>query len=302
MTMTRTASAIAVLVLLVTGRAPSHAQAPPAPGPASSAALPTADRILERYEQSLGGAAALAKVQTRIVHSRRFQDIGPPEDHYLVRTSQRPSLSIMKHVSLDNQFLFWLNGCDGTTGWQRTDKGDIQNSPTSTGGICQNRLAYYGYFVFDLAMMKRAFERFEVKGIHKIFQPEAGPMGSIAGGKGPELVPAGSARDAYLVLGIPARKNDGYEWLYFDTQTGVLLRFADAGTGATPAPAGTTARIVDYIQYRAVGDGTRMPFQFVTQTPTTRVRAVHMSVEENAALADGTFTKPRSATREDKGL
>src|SRR5271168_1717829 len=45
---------------------------------------PTSDQILMRYEDALGGAAALGKVNTRIIMQRRFQDIGTPEDEYLL--------------------------------------------------------------------------------------------------------------------------------------------------------------------------------------------------------------------------
>ena len=54
-------------------------------------ALPTADQILAKYEQALGGAAALGKINTRITRTRRFQDVGSPEDHELVRYTKRPA-------------------------------------------------------------------------------------------------------------------------------------------------------------------------------------------------------------------
>ena len=305
---------IIVMALVATGSTPTSLRAQNDPA-RQGGALPTADQILARYEQALGGAAALAKIITRITRTRRFQDVGSPEDHELVRFTKRPAdpnarlLSIMSHSSLDGLFLRWSNGCDGKTGWNwsgRTDPSGIpRDATTITGGLCEERLAHYGYFPLDLARMKRNVQRFEVKGITYIFQPAALPVGAIAGGTGPDLVPAGSARETYLVLGVP-HAGDGWHWLYFDTQTGVLLRFAAAGDGATPIPAGDTRRVVDYLQYRDVGNGTKASFQFVNQGPNsggvTRVRGVHHSMEDNVPIDDTILMKPKNSLREDKGF
>lgn len=294
----------------------------------SAGSAPSVDQILERYQASLGGARALANVRTRIVTQRRFQDIGTPEDHYLMRFSERPSseemrlLSIQSHTSLDGKFLRWSNGCDADGGWNWSGRNDpsgrVRVGKTSTDGLCEQELYFYGYLPLDLTHLKKAYQRLEYKGIHKIFQPVAGPEGEMAGRTGPDLVPAGQARDAYLLLGVPAKHGDDYEWLYFDTKTGVLLRFASTGNpplsnaGANPddirteqdkfSLAGNTERIVDFIQYRKVGDGTIAPFQFVNQGPTTRVRGVIMNLIDNAAIADSVLTRPTNSLRADKGF
>ncbi len=270
----------------------------------SAESAPSVDQILAKYEESLGGAAALAKINTRILAQRRFQDVGAPEDHYLLRYTKKPAtedgkiLSIMSHTALDGTFMRWTNGCDAKGGYSWSGRKDPSGIPhdakTSTDGICEQELYFYGYFPLDLKHMKNAYQRFEYKGIHKIFQPAAGPVGEMAGGKGPDIIPAGEARDAYLLLGVPAKPTDDYQWLYFDTKTGVLLRFASAGdnpnwpnaplgnsASTKLASAGNSARIVDLIQYRKVGDGTIAPFQFVNQSAETRVRGVTINVVEN---------------------
>lgn len=294
--------------------------------PAGSA--PSVNQILQRYQESLGGARALASVHTRIIAQRRFQDIGKPEDHYLMRFSERPSseaerlLSIQSHTSLDGKFLRWSNGCDAQGGWNWSGRNDpsgvVRVGKTSTDGLCEQELYFYGYLPLDLDHLKKAYQRLEYRGMHKIFQPAAGTEGTMAGGEGPDLVPAGQARDAYLLLGVPAKHGDDYEWLYFDTKTGVLLRFASTGNpplsnaGADPddirteqdklSLAGNTQRIVDFIQYRKVGDGTVAPFQFVNQGPTTRVRGVIINLIDNAPIAESVFTRPMNSLRADKGL
>jgi hypothetical protein len=139
----------------------------------------------------------------------------------------------------------------------------------------------------------------------------------MAGGAGPDLVPDYHARDAYVLL-TQAKNGSEVAWLYFDVKTGVLLRFANAQLprGEQPfiyagyegdAPgkhvaAGFSARAVDFLQYRKVGDGTTMPFQFVTQTPDTRVRGVTVNVVDNAPLEDSMFAKVKNAFRGDRGF
>jgi hypothetical protein len=296
------ASATLALTVLLVGMPPLGNDAL---AQGASAALPTGDQIVTKYEQALGGTAALARVTTRTTKTRRIVDIGTPSDHDLLRHSKRGPggvfFSIMNHNTLDGQFLYWLNGCDGKTGWGRGQKDTITNEETVTGGICEHELSFYGYFILDAARMKKAFRRLDVKGIYKIVPTEPSAHGQLAGGKGPDLVPAG-ARDTYLVLGIPAGKDEA-SWLYFDTQTGFLLRRAFAGEGPTPIPAGGPPRITDFIQYREVGDGTRMPFQFVTIGPNaTRVRGIHYDVVDNAPIDDKVFLKPKVGSRPDKGL
>jgi hypothetical protein len=139
----------------------------------------------------------------------------------------------------------------------------------------------------------------------------------MAGGMGPDLVPDYRARDAHMVL-TRAKNGSDTAWLYFDTQTGVLLRYANAAlprgeqpfiyagyvgdAPGTHAAAGFTTRSVDFLQYRKVGNGTIMPFQFVTQTPDTRVRGVTVSVVDNAPLPDSMFLKVKNAFRGDRGF
>jgi hypothetical protein len=296
------------------------------PCSASAGTAPDIDSILTKYQDALGGATALAKINTRVIAQRRFQDIGTPEDEYLVRYTKKPEsekgrlLSIMSDTALDGTFLRWPNGCDESGGWSWSGRKDPSGIPkdakNSTDGLCEQELYFYGYFPLDLNHLKRAYQRFEYKGIHKIFQQAALPVGAVAGGQGPDIIPAGSARDAYLLLGVPAKATDDYQWLYFDTETGLLLRFASAGNNPNwpnppladnsgsmkLSPAGDSARIVDLLQYRKVGDGTVMPFQFVNQGPETRVRGVISNVLENVPLADSIFARPNNSLKSDKGF
>jgi hypothetical protein len=282
-----------------------------AASPLSSAAetkatpLPTGDEVIAKYEKFLGGADALAKVKTRIVLSRRV-DEGAATDEMLVHYSKAPMLSIMHYTNIDNSFGHYQNGCDGHAGWSKGGKSDAPVvGPETTAGNCEEELYYYGYFALNVPRMKANVKQFEVKGTLKIVPADPSSLGELAGGKGRDLIPPGP-RQVYLVLSTPAHSTDPYVWLYFDTQTGALLRRAEAGKGPTPVPPGLNPRFTDFIQYRDVGDGTRATFQFVsTAAGGHQQRGVHTSILDNdpkTPMPDELFILPKNVNREDKGL
>ncbi|MGC1783767.1 MAG: hypothetical protein WA708_14690 [Acidobacteriaceae bacterium] len=226
----------------------------------------------------------------------------------------------MSDTALDGTFLRWVNGCDAKGGFSWSGRNDPSGIPhsakNSTDGICQQELYFYGYFPLDLTRLKKAYRQFEYKGEHKIIQPAADPAGEMAARQGPDIVPTGEVRDTYLLLAVPAHANDDYAWLYFDTKSGLLLRFASADNNPnwpnsplvasqgteTLAAAGNTPRIVDLLQYRKVGDGTIAPFQFVNQGPKTRVRGVIVTMVDNAPVSDSVFVRPKNTLRGDRGF
>lgn len=273
--------------------------------PAAEEHLPDADQIIARYETFLGGAAALGRVTTRTVQSRRIATLNENTDEVLVRLSKRPMSSIMYHETLDRTFERYTNGCDGSSGWtgypKPNDDGAPRTGESSTDGVCEQELFYYGYFPLDRGRAEHNVARFEVKARVTIVPAAPGAYGALAGGVGHDVIAAGP-RATWLVLSVPARPTDSYAWLYFDVATGALLRRAEAGRGPVPILAGLNTRFTDFIQYRAVGDGTRAPFQFVSFSPNAQQRAVHTSIKDNLPLADSTFARPKDVRRKDKGL
>lgn len=272
---------------------------------AETAALPSADQILAKYENFLGGAAALAKVTTRVTESRRIEYSATPTDEILVRHSKRPMLSIMWHEALDGSFISYTNGCDAHGGWVGYGKLNSAGAPNpgraSTDGVCEQEQYYYEYLPLDLAQLKSDVRRFEVRASLKIVPADPTSLGGLAGGHGHDLIPAGP-RQVYLVLAVPARSGDPFVWLYFDAKTGALLRRAEAGNGAAPVPPGENPRYTDFIQYRDVGDGTRAPFQFVSTSPNSLVRGIDVSIIDNQPVNDDIFLRPKDVRREDKGF
>lgn len=292
----RTMGAAALGAVLLAWPWVLRAQAPDAPR------LPTADQILAKYENFLGGAAALHKVTSRIVTYRRIEYGPTPSDNILVRYSKMPNLSIMQFRTIYNKFIQYGSGCDQTGPWSAIATGAIK--PVNPDAAinddhCGQDLYSYGYLPLDLARLKADVKGFEVKALIQMVPYQLGPGAALAGGKGGDLFLPGP-RQAYLVLSVPARSTDQYAWLYFDVQSGALLRRADAGNGPVPIEPGMTHESTDFLQYRDIGDGTRAPFQYVTSGPREN-RGVFTSVVDNTPIVDEDLRRPKDTLREDKG-
>lgn len=267
-------------------------------------AMPSADSILARYETFLGGAQALSHVSTRKTEMRRIEMSATPSDEVLTRASARPMLSIMRHEALDGSFIRYMNGCDAAGGWVgygKGDSGDPKPGEASTDGVCEQEQYYYEYLPLDLARLKSNIKGFEVRARVQIVLADVGGWGAMAGGRGRDLVPAGP-RQTYLVLTTPARSGDPFVWLYFDTQTGALLRRAEAGKGVAPIQPGVTPRYTDFLQYRNIGDGTKAPFQFVTVAPNSQVRGISTRITDNIKIDPTDLSRPKDVRRPDKGF
>jgi outer membrane lipoprotein-sorting protein len=102
-----------------------------------------------------------------------------------------------------------------------------------------------------------------------------------------------SDRDAYVVVATP--KGEVPERLYFDTQTGLLLRKATA----LQTQVGFSPFQVNYSDYRDAGNGVKVPYG-ITMYPagsrtvlytTATIRVT--KVEENVTIDDAKFARPR---------
>jgi hypothetical protein len=97
-----------------------------------------------------------------------------------------------------------------------------------------------------------------------------------------------------VVIALPP--GDKAERLYFDVQTGLLLR----KYSALPTPVGDSPLQVDYDDYRDTGSGVKIPY-VIRMSPAslhselqtfTTIRV--QKVQDNVAIDDGKFVKPPS--------
>ena len=114
---------------------------------------------------------------------------------------------------------------------------------------------------------------------------------------GPVGIEKVNGRDAYLVIGVP--QGDKPESLYFDTQSGLLLRKQTV----LPTPIGDSPFQIDFDDYRETGSGVKVPFLIHMSPANARTELAPdatlrvIKVEDNVAIDNARFSKPAPAAR-----
>jgi len=234
----------------------SHGQSAgdPAAKRAATAAVPSADQILDRYVEAIGGRAAWQKVTSR--HS--------------TGTIEAPALNMSGTIEIfekaPNRVLAVIvmagasfrQGFDGTVAWSD----DPQNGLREQTGpeLAETRRDADFYHPLDL---RQLYSKFTVRGVEKVGE-----------------------REAYAIGATPSEGGEP-ERVYFDRDTGLLLRLVSH----RHRPEGSEEVQQDFEDYREV-DGIKLAFlvhQSSGGTPLTiRVSEVH----QNIPIEDSQFAKP----------
>jgi hypothetical protein len=239
---------------------------------ASKGPLPSVDEILATYITALGGEPAMRKVTTRVITATQDIPTGPggtiPVAAKLERSLKAPNLEA--DVYTTDTFTI-SNGFDGQAPWTKAQNGNV-TSPMP-GGVDAERAQRSAAFYEPLSL-RQQYQALRVDGVARI-----------------------NDRDAYVMVGTPAVGTP--ERLYFDTQTGLLLRkwtYLDSATGRVPYQ-------VDFDDYRNTGSGVKIPFvvHMVPAGPRLELGTSStlriMSVKDNVALDDAKFLKPQRPAR-----
>jgi len=201
----------------------------PTPEPRPSAAAsptgaqtpnPTADQLLEKYYQALGGATAIDKLTSRVMKGSITSLAGLELGYELTQSGSESVLSTIT----TQQAGAVQRGFDGKVGWEKNARG-IRDLGT-------DEISYLRRYpdIYRDIKLKDQFSRI------------------IFGGR-----PKIDGRDVYL---LRATNSSGKrELLFFDVETGLLVR----RTTSTITPIGTIPEQVDFSDYRSV-DGLMMPF------------------------------------------
>jgi photosynthetic reaction center cytochrome c subunit len=190
---------------------PSAPRTPPgAASAATPAALPTADQILDKYLQALGGADAVQKITTRVEKGNTINgENKTPIDIFAKAPNKRVSVS---HGQNGDS----ITAYDGKAGWQGGGRGGPRDmAPIDSMSAMVDAVVQFP------AELKKVFPQMRVR-TDKIGDKEY----YVISGRGP---------------GTPAQTR-----FYFDEQTGLLsrvIRYNDAGLGLTPVQ-------IDYADYR----------------------------------------------------
>jgi photosynthetic reaction center cytochrome c subunit len=233
---------------------------------AARTGLPKAEDILSKYVTALGGEQALRNVTSRLITSTtelspNVRGAGPTVHVQETQYFKAPNLYTATFQPFNGPQT--ARGFDGKDAWTQNANGAVNQA----GGTDLER-SRRAADLYQSINLKQEYTRLNLRGIEKV-----------------------RGRDAYLVIGVPA--GDNPERLYFDVQTGLLLR---KGTYDTTALGRYTMQ-TDYDDYRSVG-GVKVPF-LVSTTSVSPADTVVIHVEKvdnNPAIEAGKFTKPASKT------
>jgi len=199
------------------------AERSPAAG-APTEARPTADQILAKYTEALGGAAVIEKLKTRSMKGTWIASNGITLGYEVYQTAPDKIYTVL---NTPKQGVI-ERGFDGQIGWENSQRGlrDLHNQ--------------------ELIILKRYPDLFkDIKLQGQFTRLGFGGKDKIEG------------KDVYVLrgLGIDGRG----ERLYFDVQTGLLVRRITTTTTIV----GLIPEQVDYEDYRDV-DGMKIPFTIRT--------------------------------------
>jgi hypothetical protein len=181
---------------------------------------PTADQILAKYTEALGGAAMIDKLKTRSMKGTWVTSDGISLGYEVYQSAPNKLFTIL---NTPKQGVF-ERGFNGQTAWEKSTRGvrDLEGT----------QLFYLTRYpdLFKDIKLQGQFSRLSFRGKDKI-----------------------DGRDVYLLVG---NGTDGKgERLYFDAQTGLLVRRITS----TTTMVGLIPEQVDYEDYRDV-DGMKVPF------------------------------------------
>jgi hypothetical protein len=209
--------------------------------------LPTVDEVLDKYVAALGGREAIKKLTTRTMKLTRDTPNGPVTVEFFAKAPNK-SL-VVTSTTHDTSY----NGYDGTKHWLGNTREGIEENDFQIEQVRRDSDFYKSI------RLKELFANLVVRGTEKI-----------------------GDREAYVIEATADDPNT--EWLYFDKETGLLLRrYREFKTvlGTIPAQ-------VDYEDYKDV-DGVKVPFT-VRSTSMEAVSTLKFTeVKHNVPLDDAKF-------------
>ena len=248
---------------------PPVAGAPEPPAPA----LPAIDAILAKYVDGLGGEQALRKVTSRSLTGTRETagrntqtDVAWLEGTF-EEYQKAPNLdAVFAHTAKGPATAF---GFDGTSAWTQNPNGSVTEAHGPALARAQRAADFY-----EPLDLKSQFSRLMVRDEEKI-----------------------GDRDAYLVIGVP--EGDAPVRLYFDAQTGLLLRRVTTTQNMVmSAPTQT-----DYLDYRQTA-GVKYPATIKVYEPAGnpaytvyRVQKVDFKTAVDASKLSKPESRPQTPAR-----
>ncbi len=243
-----------ILLSLAMAVAASAQEAKPKADAKPAEGMPSADQIIEKYVQAMGGKAALEKINSRV--TKGTLEIPAAGMSGTVETYEKAPNKAITIVNLAG-FGMIQDGFDGTRAW-----GD--NPMTG---------------LRDKSGMELANAKLEAE-LHKPLKIKQ--LYSAVTVKGKEKV---GDKEAYVVEATP--KEGSVEKWYFDTQTGLMIR-TDVTQESPEGKIPTEVYIDEYKEF----DGIKVPVAMRISTPMYLINTKTQEVKHNVPVEDAKFNKP----------
>lgn len=219
-----------------------------------AAAMPTADQIIEKYVQAIGGKAAIEK-QTSRVSKGSFEIAAFGASGTAEIFEKAPN----KNVAIINVAGFGVvqEGFDGKVAWSQNPQEGLREK---TGA--ELAAAKLDAEFLKPVKIKQLYPKLAVKGKDKV-----------------------GDKEVYVVEATPA--DGSAEIWYFDAQSGLMLR-QDV---ERESPQGKQAIQSFMDNYKEV-DGVKLPFSLRQVTPQFTIDIKIDEIKHNVSIDDAKFTKP----------
>ena len=250
---------------------PQPAASPAAgqPSPTPTPAPPTADQILAKYVEALGGQAAIDKMKTLVMKGTYAGfngtalpyevDMAAPDKFYINVTAQQGTIE---------------RGFDGKAGWEKGPRRVGEASQTTTIVVSE----LMNPVLDDLKSTFLFYRNIKLK--EQFAQMRFGGRDKIGDRN---------------VLVINGRTADNHrERLYFDAETGLLLR----RISYLETPIGVIPNQIEFEDYRDV-DGVKIPFtvKVLSVEPGLVSIRKYTEIKLNAPVDDTKFKMPAAAAK-----
>jgi hypothetical protein len=216
--------------------------------------LPTADQILDKYTQALGGVTALDNLKSRVMKGTVTTANGTELVYELTQSGSDlvlASITVPQSGVIERVF-------NGTTGWEKNASGVREMAP--------EEISYFRRYpnLYTDLKLKGQFSRLSVSGKQKI-----------------------DGRDVYVLRG--ANVDGRREQLFFDVETGFLVRRITSTTTLV----GIIPEQIDFSDYREV-DGMKLPFTIKVSAidPNYSLVRKFTEIKLNPSVDPKRFNKP----------
>ena len=224
--------------------------------PAVAQNLPTADQLIDKYVNALGGKAAIQKLTSRV--SKGTFDL-PAFSVTGQYTGYAKAPNQMAHYTEVEGYGTVIQCYDGQTAWSS----DPERGLTDLKGNPLARMARGAVFHSELKF-KELYETLAVTGKEKV-----------------------NERDAYVVEATA--KAGGNDKMYFDAENGLIVRV----DSETESPDGAKFTATTYLDdYREV-DGIKVPFGLRQESPQFSFSIKMKEITHNVPIEDAKFQKPK---------